>query len=508
MRRIDSQIFNTPTGRTYDPSESIARSANRTSQQVYGIMERESQRQKAEEDAFNLIYSNLGEIEGKLQQDYAGAFQEMVDATKFMAADHFKSGGRVNDPEFVKKYTEMTSRIRAGMGNADRIIKQLDQQAKSIAENPYMDYDGKRKAIQEILGMAQNRDVLISKNPIDFMGIEQKYVNPNLVFKDAYLSLPSMGEFETTFESPEGDLMSRIMAKNDLIPEDKPFDEQGRPNINLDVPRAMEIMKENPMLTQMVDRIRKQNYANEPYDLGMARALRDGFMSVAPMTQKTRVKQTAGERAKEAANLRRANTLADLNIAKASRELKKMDMDEATTKKLQENWGQFQNSWDSNTPSFMKNYESATIKDIGFGGARESFRNESPENAQKIESALSSIENWKSMNRDDRVAIMEFLGESPSWRTDTDTKEVYDKMVSSFNSQYPDVRGITYKTKGGTTQGVTNWEDQFIPINDINDLEGAFLMFENRRGVGKVTPKVDTETEQPQFRSVPKGGFN
>ena len=82
MRQISNQIFNTPTGRTYDPSEKIDRSFQRVGAQLEKMITDESDRKKREEDMFNQTYANIGEIEANLQKNYSGILQYEIDNVK------------------------------------------------------------------------------------------------------------------------------------------------------------------------------------------------------------------------------------------------------------------------------------------------------------------------------------------------------------------------------------------------------------------------------------------
>ena len=89
-KMIQTQIFQTPTGNTYQPADRIERSLARTGNILERGIREQYERDKEQQEQFMSLYSNIGEIEGMLQQNYAGMMQQAVDNTKRFMAEHYK----------------------------------------------------------------------------------------------------------------------------------------------------------------------------------------------------------------------------------------------------------------------------------------------------------------------------------------------------------------------------------------------------------------------------------
>jgi hypothetical protein len=295
---IRNQIFNAPIPETYDPSDKIERSFQRLGKQVSDTMTAESERLQAEQAAFGQMYSNLGEIEGKLQEEYAGMHQQMIDNTREMVKQQYKSGKGINDVEFQSQLGQKLGRIRAGMANADNIIKGINQWADVIKNDSSILEEDKGKAMTEILAMARNPDVLISKNPFDGSSIVNKYVNPSKVYQETFKNIPSDGAKEDTYEDDKGNLRKTSIIFNRLIPADKPVLEDGSPNIVIPPDFLQDVMagKLGNRLLEVTEKDRQAKYSDLPRDVGMARALRDGFRMAAGSNFKDSIFETKEQR--------------------------------------------------------------------------------------------------------------------------------------------------------------------------------------------------------------------
>jgi hypothetical protein len=285
------------------------------------------------------------------------------------------------------------------------------------------------------------------------------------------------------------------MILNELIDPEKPFTEDGRPNVKFDVPRYMEIMQNNPTLTEMADRIRQQSYANEPYDVGMSKALRDGFMSVAPMTQKTKIMKTADQRKMEAGRENRANRNLDLQYNKEARMLAKERAGDKKEAEMLGRWDSFVDAYESSDPNQLQQYVGKGIKNFRFKTDRDLFKNDLD--------AVSTDAKWEKLSKEKRFKLLEELGiEIPKgfWgQTASDSEEARLAAKEALESKVTGgIVGIAYDEKEGTVKGSAQMKEQFIPINGREDLEGAFVTLERILGTTKPTVKTGDKKEEPK----------
>ena len=272
-----------------------------------------------------------------LQQNYAGMMQQAVDNTKRFMAEHYKKGGKATDPEFMMRLGEMTGRIRGGMANADNI----KQQVKQMAEHVYRDsaITDKMGAFNEIMAMATNPDVLISRNPIDFNAVIDKYVDPSIVLSEEWKSLPTRGEFANRFVDAEGYEKEVAVLRNSFIGE-KPFNEDGSINLTVD-PNYLQAAKDgkvNPRALKIFKNIAEQKYGDLPNDAALGAAIRDAFSPLASVNYKSRVVRTPEQIKMEDAKFQKEMSAANLNIAKAQRELDKEKAGSEKEKYFLERW--------------------------------------------------------------------------------------------------------------------------------------------------------------------------
>jgi len=506
---VGTGVFRAPTGQTYSPARDIERGFDKTTNIITGAIEANQKYKTEQEEAFGQLYSNLGEIEGVLQEEYNGLNQQAVDATREFMKQHYQKGGRSSDPDFQATLGQMTGRIKAGISNADNIREQIDMQAKELANNPYMDYEGKNKAMTEMFQMARNPDVLISKNPIDFSSITQKYVNPDLVFKESYQRIPGLGEVENQFSNERGDLMSRKVAINELVNSTAPFDEQGRINLNLTPEKASELLGSNPMLASATERIRKERYPNEPYNIGMTKALRDGYSGVAGLGQSTRVVKSAGDIEKERVQMANQKTLTDLAI---TRELR-LNGKEKEADEVQDRYGKFVSAISSGNAGYFGKYNDpkAGVVDVQVGDKYQAQRD--------LADKISTKEKWDKMTPAQRETIindLEVLEKVPSGYfgigLDTKSNEAYSAAKSAIDGILVDkpkgMTNLTYRVKRGMKDGQPVYEDFELPLLNQQDMEYAFGVMDGLRKGDKGEINTTTETQKPTgFSGVPKGGF-
>jgi len=488
---LRNHIFNAPVAPTYQPAPRIERSMAQT----MGILDRgfreEAARQKEQEQQFSNLYNNLGEIEGQLQQNYAGIMQEAVDSTKNFMKDWYKSGKRSTDPEFQMRLGEMTGRIRAGMSNADNIRTQLKQAADIIAKDPAV--RDKTGAMTEILSMAQNPDILISRNPVNLNQIVDRYIDPSIVLQDEWKNLPTTGEFEDSFIDPQGNERRSTVLRNAFIGE-QPFTEDGQ--VNLQVPpdylQAVREGRVNPRVASIFNRIAQEKYSDLPSDVALGAAIKDAFSNVAGINYKTRVARTADQRAKEEAQLRRTNTLTDLAISREQRQLAKQNAVDKQEAETLDRWDKFATGFENMSNNPLLDYTSATMKD---------FEWDVPREQRQDYKTLQSQEAWEKAGKSERVRILNALGvEVPSTFgvTSSDSEDARKEALSVFEQNFgAGIQGIRFKRKSGTKDGQTQWQEDYIPITSVNDLKGAFEALESMRGIKKGTAKAGEIPQQP-----------
>jgi hypothetical protein len=478
-------------------------------------MTAESERLQAEQEAFGKVFANLGEIEGKLQEEYAGMHQQMVDSMREKVKNQYKSGKGINDIEFQKELGQGLGRFKAGMANADNIIKEIDRQVKGLNDNPFIDYASKNKAVNEMMAMARNPDVLISKNPIDFSTITNKYINDDLVFQDTWQKQPTLGETQVLFNNERGDQMSRNLVMNDLIDTQNPFDENGRPNIKLTTERAAEILENNPMLQASTNRARQKKYPNDPYDVGMTKALYDGFMKVAPLNQKTTVRKSAEELNRERQQQANQNEM----LSMRRQEFNRGKEEEEETYNLYEGFVEGIKTGDSailgkfQVPGKGIKFSWVKGGDVAASRAKKVIDEQAPE---------YTFDEWKDIEKEDRGKAMSAVGAKPDtyWfgAEDKASKVSYDRYVNAKkeavkkaqeeakSTAADNVVGVLVSEREGTganakwRQTPLLWEDDpsMIP-NVFEQMDNARKQIKGDGGAVLPVPDLGSESEEDPF---------
>lgn len=496
-----SRFLQTPTGQTYAPAASIERGFDKTAGIITGAIEDRARYKQEQDAAFGQMYSNLGELEANLQQNYAGINQQMVDSTREFMKEHYKKGGKSTDPNFQAQLGQLTGRIKASMSNADRNREMLKQTAELIkADNSITD---KASALAGMYQKINDPDFLISQNtfnPDDFLS---NYVDSRIVFEQAWKSLPTTGEWNQEYTDKNGNLRATNILTNPLINKDAPVNEDGSLNIQM-TPEFIQDAMSGKYGQRLIDQtlsIANERYSNLPTDVAFGRALKDGLSSVAGLNYSNKVKKSARDIQRENAQMARQNRALDLSIAEEERKVGRIKEAED----IENRFEQFVNASSSGDIGFLGEYENqkSGIKDFKWVTSEERYKPEL-EAAKKVETK----ESWASLPRDERKKIIEDLNlgdQIPSdfGRWDTNSDEAYsivkttmDNIMSSLPSGTTSIR---YKQKAGydNKKGEPVYEEVELPVTNQQELENAFRALENLRRSGQKMKPV-TEVEKPK----------
>ena len=483
---IQSRFLQTPTGRTYDPARDIERSFDKTSGIVTNAINERTKYKQEQENAFGQLYSNLGELESNLQQNYAGINQQMVDSTREFMKEHYKKGGRSSDPEFQSQLGQMTGRIKAGMSNADRNREMLKQSAELIKSDSAI--TDKAPALAALYKKIQDPDFLISQNEFDPSEVLDQFVDPRAVYEANYKSQPSQGEWGNQYTDERGNLRQTDVILNRLINKDQPVTEDGRVNINLTPEYIQEVMtgQHGQRLLDITMKAAKRDYPDLSTDIAFSKSLKSGIESVAGLSYKNKFLKSATDIESEAKSERLDNQYRQSQINKNNKD----DKDEEA--RIAEN------------NRFQKFNQAATAGDIGFLGEYENqdsdisdikWNNEYQKEID-LNNQLKSVTDWSSLSKDERHNIVNAFGledEVPSvlmgMGMDTNNEESFNllkaKMKEFLSEVSKNPTSITYKKRTGTKQGKAVTEDVKIPIRDEQELVNAFRTLENLRRSGK-----------------------
>lgn len=498
---VQSRFLQTPTGRTYDPAQQIERGFDKTAGIVSGYLENDAQYKQAQEQAFGQMYSNLGELQANLQQNYAGMNQQMVDSTREFIKEHYKSGGKATDPSFQAQLGQMTGRIKAGMANADRNIEMLDKTAKLInADNSITD---KARALSDMYQKVNDPDFLISQNEFNPDEFLSQYVDPRKVFEGVWKSLPTTGEWEDLYTDNNGNLRSTKVLTNPLIDKDTPVNPDGSMNIKV-TPEILKDVMEGKYGERVLDQtmaIANERYSNMPTDVAFSKALKDGLSSVAGLNYNNRVIKSAQDIAKENAQIARQKALTDIAYAREAR----LAGNEAEADEINDRFKDFASAATTGDIGFLGEYENQKtgIKDFKWVDSNEKYKQE-----KEVANKLSTRDSWSSLSRDERIKIIEDLNLSDEvpknivGKWDTDTDEAYSLVKTKMDdimSRLPSgISSISYKQKTGTKDGKAVYEDVELPVTNQQELENAFRTLENLRRSGqkmKPATKIDKPDE-------------
>lgn len=496
---ISKQIFNAPTPSTYNPSERIERSMSQLGQNIGGIIRQESERKQQEQANFAEIYANIGEIDAQLQENYAGIMQEAVTSTRDWIKNKYKEGLNSNDPEFVQGLSQRIGRIKAGMSNADRRRQEIQQVADLIKNDPSI--TDKTQAFTYAMSLANDPDFLISKNNTSLAeDVVSRFESPKAVVDNFMKTIRTDGVEQTDFTGKDGSLKRREVAYNRFIPKDNPVLEDGSPNVQVSLKDAQDLMqgKFGPSMLRVTDKIRQERYANDPVDVGYQKAMRDALMLSAGNNIKTTTVRSFYDiqKDKEADQLRREQ----LNLSKTREERLSGLGDE---QEVNDRYQKFVEDYNQGKGVILSDYErpDGNIKDVEW-------------QKNPVIEDLSSFDKWKSLSDSEKRKYIEEYGideskipelkpsltNPKSWvgGKNLNSKLTYDAVKSEFD-QYdvPEITGIKFQVKEGTSGGKANWDDGFIEIKggSEDDLKKAFKQLENTRVSGQGTRPVAATPE-------------
>jgi len=513
---ISTGIFKTPTGPVYDPSKDIERGFDKTTGIVTGFLERKAQDFDQQQVAFSEMYSNLGELEAKLQENYSGIQQQMIDSTREWLKEANKSGKRATDPEFQMGLSQRVGRIRGGMANADRNREQLKQAAELIKSDPAI--VNKATALSSLYSRMNDPDFLISKNAFNSAEFLDDFVDMGAVARDFVKSLPTTGTFSDQFFNTRGDRVERTVVANPLIDSTSPVITTPEGNRILNIAPSQEFVAQvaagnyGPRVSQQAQKLADQKYSSLPKDQAFAMAVKDiAQMGMGP-NYAEKVVQTKEQIDKE--NLMNEKTIASINLnnAKIQSELAKTYKTEAAQAEASERWSGFYDAYSSGSKGFLGDYENIRPGTMGVSWETEK---------DKYSDQVNSRQSWSSLPRDKRIKIIEELGLSSGvpknaiGKWDTDTDQAYNIVKEAVNQLSSEPTGLKFKEKTGTSDGEAVYEDRVYKIDPNNledDLIRAFRALENLRVSGtKYKPSAtagEVDTKASGFKSLPKEGFN
>ena len=432
---IQTGIFKTPTGRTYDPAQQIERGFDKTAGIITDYLGRKAADYDQQQALFGELANNLGEIEATLQQNYAGMQQQAIDSTREWLKQNIKAGKRANDPEFQMELGRKVGAIRNAMGNADKIRKQIDLEIKQIEANPYMDATGKANAVKELFDMAYNPDILIDRNPLEKLtATSKKYIDPFLVARDVFNKLPSQGTTEVRYVDANGNERSRIVPLNDLIKEGDLLDENNRVKLSgLTNDRAAELIAQNPTLFDIVESQRKRDFPNMNEDEAR-RTVLEGLLSPVASTQQVdkvvRTKEEIDMAALERQAKEKGLKLADAQISNfysLSGSRKKL---EDFAEQENRDYQRFMGLFEKGSPEAIAPYMAAL--------ASKGYKNVTLEKDVPFSKEIKTHEQWKALSPDQKLEYMSFVGADPYSLPDykqTQNYQVNSCMVFSINPE-------------------------------------------------------------------------
>lgn len=486
---IQSRFLQAPTGKAYDPAQSIERSFDKTSGIITGAIEANTKYKNEQEVAFGQMYSNLGELESNLQENYAGIGQQMVDSTREFMKEHYKKGGRSTDPEFQATLGQMTGRIKAASSNADRNRESLKQAAELIkSDDAIID---KAKAMSQLYTKMQDPDFLISQNEFRPDQFLDQYVDPRKVYEGVWKNLPSTGEWGNQYTDANGNLRSTSVITNPLINKDAPVNSDGSVNINMTPEFAQEVAsgRYGQRIIDQTSKIAKEKYADIPSDVAFSMALKDGLSSVSGLSYKNTVLKNARDIDRENQMMTKQNAMLDIAYAREARLAGKEQEADEINNRFQD----FSTALSQGDKGFFGEYNN---QKAGISGIELVDLNEELKTEKEIAQKVPTREDWAKIGKPERKKIIEELGieeQIPStfgvW--DTDTDEAYN-AVKSLTDQIPSGSyGLRYKVKTGTVKGEPVYEQVELPVGSQEEMEFAFRTLENLRRTGKSMKPVN-----------------
>lgn len=496
---ISKQIFNAPIPGTYDPSERIDRSMNRLGENIGGIIRQESERKQERQADFGEMYANLGELDAQLQENYAGMMQEAVTSTRDWLKDNYKKGANQNDPEFIRELSRRTSRIKAGMGTADRKREEATRMAKLIEINPNMTFEDKGRALDYVYSKSNNPDYLISKNDTNLAEeVARKFEAPNLVSSSFTKSIQtdSVNQFDSYDD--KGNLKRTTVKFNRFINPTEPVNPDGTLNIQVSKEDTQKLMSGDyggSVLRNVTD-IKNQRYSNQPTDFGYQLAFKDFLaLSMGGSHLDTKIIKTKGDIDSEKIAQNQRQQTIDLSKEREER----LSAGDVETEEVNDRWQSWNKSIDEETTAIFGDFQKAAgdrIKDIEWI-------------KPTLVTDTESYDKWKSLDRDIRVEALEQYPELAknvpvnyfgAWKTDSEEaynaiKEAVEKDLK--NGRLLKIKGIRWKEKGATQAGKVSWDTRKEKLLTRDDKERVFKMFEGNRVSGqKYKPVAEVPEEE------------
>jgi hypothetical protein len=516
MMAVSTGIFKTPTGPTYDPSRDIERGFDKTAGIITGFMERKAQDFDQQQAAFSEMYSNLGELEAKLQENYSGIQQQMIDSTREWLKEANKSGKRATDPDFQMGLSQRVGRIRAGMANADRNREQLKQAAELIKSDPSILDKG--KAFSDLYLKMNDPDFLISKNGFNSSEFLDNYVNPTIVAQNVAGMIKSTGTYSDRLVDPAtGKLIEETVNLNEAIDATSPLVRNSDGTTRLNIKPSDNLVKDlmsgnyDPRAPRFINKIAEERYGG--IDANTLKLAAADFLSTGMgpnYARKTLMTKEDLDRQK----LMDQKTMSqiDLNISSMRKNLENIGKTEKEQTEINDRWDKFISAFSAGDKGILGDYENMKSNVQGFNWVTEK---------SKYSDVPDTKTGWDALTKEERQKIITSLGVDdlvPSGYFGvgkaTDSQQAFDAVRSQIKSLPSNVTGVKFRQKEGRVDGQDVWGEAFYPMSTEDEIVKAFKALENLRTSGakpKPEPeagKVPAGAAQTQgFKSVPQGGF-
>ena len=502
---IQTGIFKTPTGGIYNPAQQIERGFEKTAGIVTDYLGRKAQDFDQQQAAFGEIYSNLGELESKLQENYAGINQQMIDSTREWLKENLRAGKRSTDPEFQMALGQRIGRIRAAMGNADRNREMLKQAGEMINSDPTIANKG--QAIADLYLKMNDPDFLISKNEFKLNDYIDQYVSPQLAAKRTVSLLTPVGTRSERIVNEKGDLVERTFNLNEAVDSTAPLITNPDGTVSLNIRPGEDLTKR--LLSGAIDpsarKIIERNAISMSPD-GIAtqetldRAVVDYLRTGMGPAYSDKVIKTSDEIKKEneAFEMQKQGFLTQQRIAEATidekraraADLAKSDKEVAD---LNQRYSAFNSAFNTGSTEMFGDYTKGSIASVDWLSPKTENR--------ELKGQLSSLDSWKKLTRDQRAEILDSFGIDYGYtKYNTDTKDLYDKAISGYNTIDGTPRGIVITSKIGG-----NVVDKIIPFETEEDIKQAFITLEQVRKSGSPTALGLSNQQGTQTTPSPAG---
>lgn len=482
---IQTGIFKTPTGGVYNPAQQIEQGFDKTAGIVTDFLGRKAQDFDQQQAAFGQMYSNLGELEAKLQENYAGINQQMIDSTREWLKESMKSGKRATDPEFQMGLSQRVGRIRAGMANADRNRELLKQAGDMIQSDATI--VNKSDALANLYLKMNDPDFLISKNEFRLNDYIDQYISPQLAAKRTVSLLTPVGTRSERILNDRGDLIERTFNLNEAVASDAPLITNPDGTVSLNIQPNEDLIKRllsgaiDPAATKIIERNAKGPDGIATQE-SLYKSAVDYIRTGMGPGYSDKVIKTADEIKKEneAFEMQKQGFLTQQRVAEATiaeKEARAADLakSEKEMVDLNQRYAAFNTAFSTGSKEMFGDYAKGSIVSVDWLSPKTENR--------ELKGQLSSLDNWKGLTRDQRAEILSSLGIDYGYTPYyTDTKEFYDKAVSGYNTMNTNPKGIVITSKIGG-----NVVDKIIPFETEEDIKQAFITLEQVRKSGSPT---------------------